>query len=114
MGAKVVTLLLGPDQVSRIEAKYPGCVLSTPADTEHRLQEYRVMVPGWRNDHGLYDLLLDTMLSVSSAQLQPNRLPRGKLLSSRFWPRTGIWLFKIQNVNKLPPFTGRKDSECKI
>lgn len=64
MGANVVTLLLGPDQVSKLHARYPGCVLANPASTGRRFQEYRVIVPGRDEDDGCYHFLIHLTCSV--------------------------------------------------
>ena len=64
MGAKVVTLLLGPDQISQLHARYPGCVLTDTAGTGQRFQEYRVMVPGRHEDDGCYHFLIHLTCNV--------------------------------------------------
>jgi len=64
MGAKIVTLLLGPDQVSRLHARYPGCVLTNPAGTGKRFQEYRVVVPGRDEDDGCCHFLIHLTCNV--------------------------------------------------
>lgn len=120
MGAKVVTLLLGPNQVSQLHARYPGCVLTNLAGTGKRFQEYRVVVPGRDEDDGCYHFLIHLTCGVVDAL--PDQVATvvgisghcgAKLAEENVQQLAALIVNRIFRGKNSPLLQGERATECK-
>lgn len=67
MGAIIDTLLLDRIDVPLLRNRYPDCVLTNQTRTEHRVQQYRLIIPD-ADEYvdNYYNFLLDNLIAMCS------------------------------------------------
>lgn len=98
MGAIVDVLLLDRADAQAVRTEYPAAVLVNKTNTEHRIQEYHLVISEPEGtEEGYFNFLLDRLIATASRNFQA-RYARDEAFRTRMKARADENLRKLKTV----------------